>query len=274
MYAGQYFKAAIASAAAFPASSASTATSTEPVPVYQCMFSATVPEEHGHLLIGKSFREDGTVNSMYVHWEDNAAGGLTTATGAGDRVFVSLRWPGEHRIRGSEPFQWSEGSITMTLLLADAAANFNLQAGEEWRQVIVDRNETVNIYDDAGVKALFLPGSDMHLASDLEAPTAPGRLNMSLDSFLAWGSGARRITVYETRVTRRKPTKNSYPTSPAGRYRIVGAYDVNISALTHTVASIREASERWETSLSSSWRQCNRSTEGGDIVVTDAGRRR
>jgi hypothetical protein len=92
---------------------------------------------------------------------------------------------------------------------------------------------------------------------------------MSLDSFLAWGSGVPHLTVYETRVKRRTPAKNTYPSSPAGARRIIGAYDVDMPALKRTVALIRVTTERWERSLSTSWRTCRRTTEGGDIVVTD-----
>ena len=249
---------------------ASPAAASDPVPVFQCVLDAPLPEGGPRLLILKSFRENGEVNSMHVSWEDNAASGLVRPPNRGDRAFVSLNWPGEHRIAQPDlAFDWSKGSITMNLLLANATENFRLDSGEEWRQVIVDRNQSVATINEAGARFLILSAIDMHLMSDLEPTTSPGRLNMSLDSFLAWGSGVRHVTVYETRVKRRSPAKNSYPTSPAGAHRIIGAYDVDIPALARTAALIRETAERWEGSLSTSWRHCKRTIEGGDIVVTD-----
>jgi hypothetical protein len=249
---------------------ASSATASEPVPVFQCILNAPLPEGGPRLLILKSFREDGEVNSMHVSWEDNAASDLVRLSSPGDKAFISLKWPGRHRI--SQPdtaFDWSQGSIAINLLPANTAENFRLDPGEEWRQVIVDRNQSVATVNDGGSKFAIPSPIDMVVLSDLEPTTSPGRLNMSLDSFLAWGSGVPHVTIYETRVKRRNPAKNSYPKSPAGAHRIIGVYDVDIPALARTVASIRETTERWERSLSKSWRHCKRTTEGGDIVVTD-----
>jgi len=249
---------------------ASPATANDPIPVFQCVLSAPLPDGGPRLLVLKSFRENGRVNSMHVSWEDNAASGLVRPPSPNDRIFVSLRWPGEHRIgRPDDPFDWSEGSITMNLLLANAAANFGLRQGEEWRQVMVDRDQSVTTISEEGVRLAIASPIDMLLMSDLEPTTTPGRMSMSLNSFLAWGSGVQHLTVYETRVTRRNPVKNSYPTSPAGAHRIIGAYDVDMPALGRTVALIRTTTERWERSLSTSWRTCRRTTEGGDMVVID-----
>jgi hypothetical protein len=249
---------------------ASAAAASDPVPVFQCVLSAPLPDGGPRLLVLKSFRENGDVNSMHVSWEDNAASGLVRPPNQGDRIFVSLRWPGEHRSgRPDDPFDWSQGSITMHLLLADAAANFSVRTGEEWRQVLVDRNHSVSRISEGGEAFADPSVLDMLVMSDLEPTTSPGRMSMSLNSFLAWGSGVQYLTVYETRVKRRTPPKNSYPTSSAGAHRIIGAYDVDMAALAHTVAMIRAATEQWESTLSTSWRNCRRTTEGGDITVAD-----
>jgi hypothetical protein len=92
---------------------------------------------------------------------------------------------------------------------------------------------------------------------------------MSLDSFLAWGTGVERLTVYETRVTRRKKVPSSSPTSPAGRIRVVGSYEVDMAALALAFVQVRGVTEKWEAGLASSWRQCERTTEGGEILVTE-----
>jgi hypothetical protein len=200
---------------------------------------------------------------MDVTWEDDAASGLVRSPSPGDRIFVSLRWPREHRIgRPADPFDWSQGSIKIDLLPLD------LRSGEEWRQVIVDRDQSVTTINEAGARFASVSPYQMLLMGDLEATISPSLLNMSLNSFLAWGSGVQRLTVYDTRVTRRTRAKNSYPESLAGARRIIGAYDVDMPALARAVALIRATTERWERSLSTSWRNCRRATEG-DIVLTD-----
>jgi hypothetical protein len=263
--------AALISCALPVPSRAAEASGPEAVPVHRCQFSQRVPEGgQANLEIFKSFGTDGAVNSMQVHWEDNQAGAVRLLN-PDDRAFVSLQWPGEHRIgRYEEEFDWSRGSITVTLLVADAAANFRLLPGEEWRQMVVDRNGSVLVHERKGMRTLFLSGLDLRLVSDLEPPTSPGRLSMSLDSLLAWGTGVERLTVYETRVTRRKKVPNTYPTSPAGRIRVVGSYEVDVAALALAFAQVRAATEAWEAGLASSWRQCEQTIEGGDILVTEA----
>lgn len=246
----------------------------EPIRVFQCTLSEPLPEGGPRLNASKSFREDGAVNSMYVSWEDSDNGELVRPPGSRDRVSMRLSWPGEPRIGKPEDlFDWSQGFITMHLLLGNAAANFALRKGEQWRQVVVDREQSVITRTEDGARFAFLPSLDMLLMSDFEPTSTPGRLNMSLNAFLAWGSGVPHLTVYEMRVKRRTPARNSYPTSPAGARRIIGAYDVDMAGLERKVALIREATERWERSLSTSWRTCRYTTEGGDLVVTDSGKR-
>lgn len=272
---GHIVKLSLTTAAFFATSLlAAPVEASDPVDVYQCMYSGPLPEGGPQLTILKSFRKSGAVNSKSVWWEDNGGSAVVEPSNPGDRVFVSLRWPGDHRIpRPDEAFDWSQGSITMNLLVAQAAENFRLEAGEEWRQVVVDRNDTVTVSGPASSRLLALSPIDALLVSDFGPTSTPGRLNMSLDAFLAWGSGARRITVYETRIRPGKPDKTRGPALPVARRRIIGDYDVNISALAQTVASIRDAAQRWEAGLSTSWRQCRRTTEGGDIAITNANRR-
>jgi hypothetical protein len=68
-----------------------------------------------------------------------------------------------------------------------------------------------------------------------------------------------------------RPGRNSYPTSPVGRRRVAAAYDVDMAELERVVAAIRERTAQWEATIADSWRDCERTTEGGVIVVTDAG---
>lgn len=238
------------------------------VTVYQCEHNARLPEDgYADLRVVKSFREDGSVYSMHVDWEDNQ-GSLVRLSRAGDQAFLSLKWPGEHRIRrDGEPFDWSRGSVNVTFLAADSG-NFRNLKGEKWKQVIVARDDSVLVREQDGMKLLSLMGFNLHLVTELEALSSPGRLTMSLDSLLAWGSGVEWLTVYETRVTRRKKDRNTFPDSPVGRSRIVGSYQLQAAALERAAGLIREATQEWEASVAGRWRECPRRTEGGTIILT------
>lgn len=224
-----YLAAAAAAALAAFAVEAAAKHGDERVSVYQCDRSVRLPEGgYAELSLTKLFREDGSVYSMNVHWEDDQ-GSLVRLQRPGDQAFLSLKWPGEHRIDAEhEPFDWSRGSATILYLAADGAIFRNLK-GEEWRRTVVARDDSVRTVDDGGMKLLVLMGY-LHLVSDLEPTSSRGRLTMPIDLLLAWGSGVERLTVYETRVTRRKARPNTYPTSPAGRHRVVGSYEVDIAA--------------------------------------------
>jgi hypothetical protein len=257
-----------ATAGAMPAEASGAAA--EPVPVYRCQLNLRLSENDPvYLRASKSFREDGTVNSMMVQWEDNQ-GRAVRRQDPNDRAFVTFQWPGGHRFaREGEPFDWSQGSIEISLITA-APGRHQVLRGEEWRQVVVDRDRAALVHDSDGMRILLLSGLDLHLMSELEDLTSPGRLDMGLDSLLAWGAGATTVTVYEMLVTRRPRTRNSSPTSPAGRRRIVGSYDIDVAALARAGAQARETTVRWEAGLASRWRECERTTEGGEILVTRA----
>lgn len=235
----------------------------QPVPVYQCEHSERLPKGgYSDLRVLKSFREDGSVYGMQVEWDDNQ-GSLVRLTQPGDRAHLSLKWPGDHRISAEgEPFDWSHGSIKVSLIAANGANLRNLK-GEKWKRIIVTRDDSVRIYGQDGTKQLMLMGFNLHLASDLEHLGSPGWLTMPLGSLLAWGSGVERVTVYETRVTRRKQGRNAFPDSPIGRSRIVGAYELEPAALERMARLVREATLNWEAEVAKRWRNARVDSRAG-----------
>jgi hypothetical protein len=253
---------------ALTGSSAAGAPGDDSIPVHLCQADLRLPG--GGFLdleVSKSFREDGSVASMLVRLQDNQAGAVRLLK-PDDRAFVQLDWPGEHRLNSyGEPFDWSRGSILINFIAADREANFGLLPGEKWRQVVIDRDGSALVHEADGIRILTLSLLDTHLTSGLGHPSSPGRLSMSLDSFLAWGSGVETVRVYETRVKRREPVAHSNPDSPVGRMRVVGVYDVDVAAVGRAAAAARTATEQWEAGLSDSWRDCARTTEGGQIHV-------
>jgi hypothetical protein len=141
------------------------AAASEPVPVHRCHLDARIPDDGAaHLRAFKSFRDDGSVNSMHVTLEDNGASAVRRGS-AGDQAFVTLRWPGDHRARPKDaPFDWDEGSIQITYLSANGGERHRTLRGEEWRQVIIDRNNAALAYASEGRRELFLPGRNLRAA--------------------------------------------------------------------------------------------------------------
>jgi hypothetical protein len=237
--------------------------------LYRCTRSIQGFEgEPGFLALEKVFREDGTVYSRSVVLEDYAPSFVPVQASA--RAFATLRWPGDHRFqREVEPFNWSRGSIQISYL--DGTVNrFRPLRREVWRQVVLDRNGAALIHETGGMRMLFLNGLNMHLMSELAPLSSPGRLHMALDDLIAWGTGAERLTVYETMVQRRRYVPNVYPNGPAGRMRIVAEYDIDMAVLARRVAQVRAATASWESGLTDIPGSCERTVEElpGDIVVT------
>ena len=257
--------AAIGIALAF---SSGNSAASEPVQVFRCQLNLRLDGGgYEDVRASKSFREDGAVNSMFVTMTDNM-GAVVRKRRPEDQAIVELNWPGQHRIwRDEAAFDWSSGSIQIGYFGRDNP--FQYQSGETWRQTVVDRDRSILVHESDGVRMLFLSGLEFHLMSELNPRSSLGHLRMGIDAFLAWGNGAQSITVFETLV-RRAQSRSGSSDSLAGRRRIIAEYDVDMAALARTVARVHEAVSTWETEIASTWRQCERTTEGGDIIVTEA----
>lgn len=255
---------------AVPAAAADDQPREDRATLYRCTRSIQAFEgEPGFLALEKVFREDGTVYSRSVVLEDHAPRFVRFAQ-ASARAWATLRWPGDHRFqREVEPFSWSRGSIDISYL-DGAAARYRPLPREVWRQVVVDRNGAALIHETGGMRMLFLTGLNMHLMSELAPISSPGRLHMALDDLVAWGTGAERVTVYETMVQRRRYSPNVYPNGPAGRMRIVADYDIDVPVLERRVAQVRAATDAWEAGLTNVRETCERTLEElpGDIILT------
>ena len=245
-----------------------TAVAEEPVPVFRCQLNLRLPGGGSEdVRAFKSFRHDGTVNAMFVEMSD-LAGSLVRMRQRGERSIVTMRWPGDHRLRDeAAPFDWASGSIRISYPGHTNAAR--PRTGEVWRQVVVDRDRSALVHESDGGRILFLSGLQLHLASELGPLSDPGDLRTGLEALLAWGRGANSVTVFETLVRRARP-ENGNSQSPAGRRRIVAEYELDMAALAGTVGRVRAAVSDWETQMESRWRQCEPMIEGGDIIVTTA----
>lgn len=224
--------------------------------------------DSGALSLDKTFSPDGSVRAMTVNLEDWKPPYVKPA-GVGERAMATIKWPGDHRIpRSPEPFSWSNGSIEISYF-AEGSRRYSPLKGERWRQVVVDRNRSAIVHESGGMRTLFVGGLDMVVQSGLMDLPSPGKLSMSLDGLLAWGSGVASLTVYETLVTRRKYRKHSYPTTPAGRARIVGQYDLDAAILARKVQQVRDSTSAWEAGLTDFKTVCEKGVvEAGAIIVT------
>ncbi|HEX8307921.1 MAG TPA: hypothetical protein VF645_05820 [Allosphingosinicella sp.] len=238
----------------------------QPRALYRCQHR--IPNLGGHsgaLTFSKTYREDGSVQSLSVQLEDWGGSFIRRSAGSAN---VTLRWPGDHLVRKGGPFDWAEGSIDVSFDAGNAGSH-RILPKERWRQVVVDRNRSVIVHETEGMRTLFLSGLDMRLVSELVPVSSPGRLWMSLDGLLAWGSGLETLTVYETLVSGRRYDPDVYPNSPAGRMRVVAQYEVDVEALNRKVEQVRSETQSWEAGLVDFRKVCERgSEETGEIVVT------
>jgi hypothetical protein len=238
--------------------------------VYRCHYRDNLGPDHATLTLDKILFEDGSVQSMRATWEDSNAS-FVHGRAPDDRGSVTLQWPGDHRfVPGIRPFDWSDGSIQIAFFGASAQGRYRHERNERWRQIVVDRSQSVQVYEAEGVRGLLLSLLDLQLTTQLDSLAGPGSLHMSLDNLLAWGAGVPRLTIYETLVSYRRYDPNSFPNDPAGRRRIVAQYDLESAALVPVVARIREVAARWEAGLGDFQTRCERSEDesGQAIVVT------
>lgn len=221
----------------------------------------------GALSLDKSFREDGTPLGLNVQLEDRS-GSVMPGRGPTEQTGMTLSWPGRHRVAiRPEPFSWSNGGIDV--YYSGPTNRYVYRRDERWRRVIVDRAGSMIVHESDGARWIFVSGLDLYLMSNLQDLGSPGRLWMSLDGLLAWGSGRERVTVYETVITERRE-RNQGPA--LGQERIVGQYDIDIPALARLAARVRAATEAWEAGLTDLAARCTREPEEtGEIIVTSGG---
>lgn len=241
----------------------------EPEYLYSCHGYISGPEGAGGMLtLAKSFVEDGTVLGMSVSWSDHS-GAAVRKSAANDSAIVGLDWPGPFQSSdGKTPFDWSRSMIR--IYYNGAARNrFVFRKDELWHQVIVDRDESLRLFEGGDGSRMMFPGSSgLQLMGEPTTKAAPGMMGTSLDRLLAWGAGARRVTVYETRILRRRRTNRGdwpYPLR-----RVIASYDLDVAALQRSAVAVRAATEAWEASIADFRRACRREPKvsENDIIVT------
>ncbi|HEX8840949.1 MAG TPA: hypothetical protein VF757_01490 [Sphingomicrobium sp.] len=219
----------------------------------------------------KIFREDGSVYSMSVLWEDHVSGLVNPdpnpsdlqRAAHGEYGSVILHWPNDRFTTSHGLVDWSTGTIAIYYFGPSAAGRYHAERKEKWRQVVVDRGHSVQVFDSTGNRYLSMAPQAAYLASDVVNLSSPGNLQMSLDDFLAWGTGARTVTVYETLVRDRR---SGWPTFTR---RIVAEYRVDVDGVARRASQIREATRNWETTLANFKSKCDKTVEEtGQIIVT------
>jgi hypothetical protein len=248
---------------------AATSTDTPPARgnVYTCQERIAPFGKNGVLTIYKSINPDGSTFSLRVQWEDGSPTIVSRAT-PNDQVFLTLDWPGDQTLGADyKPLDWSTGSIKITYLPASPNNRFVRRKNELWSQAVVDRNGSIRSYDDKGVRYVWFSGLDLFLTND--PVSGSGRFSMSLDNFLAWGSGVDHVTVYELAIARRQKPPGSSDTN-IGAKRVVASYRVDMVALAAMVRAVRDKVTAWEASLVDFKTRCRLEPTPSvdDIVIT------
>lgn len=247
----------------------------EPPMLHRCIERiADFEGTRGTLTLEKHFQEDGSPFGFAVTFEDGS-GAIAAGRAPGTRTSLTLRWPRARGVPARAVAGWPEASIHV-YLFDDARAGIR-RPGELWRRVLVDRGDDSIVVPPLpeGGQGVALPGLDLYLASELQPFYMTTRLDMSLDSLLAWGSGRERLTVYETVVTPLRPRGRDWERAIRSE-RVVGVYDIDVAALARLPARVRAAAEAWEAGLTDLAGRCERvpapEPSEWDIVATDAPR--
>ena len=231
-------------------------------------------EAGGALNASMDFAEDGSILRMRVDWygainDDPRFGGnrgVTPLFGAKLDGGVTLIWPTQGYPQATR-LDWDNPDANLTLYGGRERYDKKLERKEPWWQVLIDRDDRLIVREIGGQRFIF-PVSRMSLASPLMSGYSSG-LSVPLRDLVAWGNGAKALTVYEARVARRKFTPNSFPNGP-GPHRIVFAYRLNPSPLAETATKVRLAVEEWQRSMGDFRTVCSRTEEADEslIIVT------
>ncbi|MBA4766524.1 MAG: hypothetical protein H2049_02670 [Porphyrobacter sp.] len=234
----------------------------------------SVAEAGGALDASMDFAEDGSILRMRVDWygtinDDPRFGGnrgVTPLYGAKLDGGATLTWPNQGYPQATR-LDWDNPDVGLTLYGGRERYDRKLERKEPWWQVLIDRDDRLIVREIEGQRFIFL-ASQLSLASPLMSGYSSG-LRVPLRDLVAWGHGAKVLTVYETRVVRRKFTPNSVPNAP-GPNRIVLAYRLDPLPLAETATKVRLAVEQWQGSMGDFRTACPRVEEADEsqIIVT------
>lgn len=231
-------------------------------------------EAGGSLNASMDFAEDGSILRLRVDWygminDDPRFGGnrgVTPLYGGRLDGGVTMTWPNQGYPQATR-LDWDNPEAGLTLYGGQGRYDKKLERKEPWSQVLIDRDDRLIVREIEGQRFIF-PVSQLSLASPLMSGYSSG-LRVPLRDLVAWGDGAKVLTVYETRVARRKFKRNSFPNAP-GPNRIVLAYRLDPSPLAETATKVRLAVEEWQRSMGDFRTACPRVEEEDEslIIVT------
>lgn len=252
--------------AALPVVAAGTASRNQHPAIYRCATDIqNIDGGFGRLSLSKSFFEDGAVAGMEVYWEDRTAPFVRPHLGSGG-ASATFRWPSDRITMRPPPFSWSNGSIHIGYTGAGSEGRYQPRQRERWRQVLVVRDGSVLIHGQGSERFLYLYGH-AHLMTDLQELSTSGSLFISIDSLLAWGAGAERVTVYELLVKAARARRTDSSTNPVEQRRIITSYDIDMTALARVVGTVRRMTEEWEATLTDFRRDCERASSENTAII-------
>jgi len=233
---------------------------------YHCRkYFGSESEAGGALDVIKDIAEDGTLLRMRVSWFSNISNnekfggdhGISPLFGAAKDGIVELAWPQRYGNTATR-IDWDDPEANISMSGAHERYDRKRERKEPWRQVLVDRSNRLLLREYEGVRYIDQIG-EIVMASSLLSPATPG-FRVRLGDLAAWASGVDKVTVYETRVARRKFDSRSFPNSP-GPNRVVLAYTIDPRSLVETARKVRRAIEQWEGSIADFKTECERFEE-------------
>jgi hypothetical protein len=226
----------------------------------------------GYINASINFAEDGSELRRSAGWWSSLGEFPGQSESHGIRFDKASRGGQIHLTWSAPPLgqasrlDWAKGTFSVTAV--DIWERGKARHREVWRQTFIDRDDSLRTYDYKGDHYLFPPIGVPALMTELE-DLSGASLHMRLEDLMAWASGATSIKVYETKVDRRKFSRYSYPSGPAGARRIVTSYSIDIPKINQISGIVQERVEKWRDGIGDFKKTCTKAIEEdeNDIIV-------
>lgn len=219
----------------------------------------------GTLEAYRNVAEDGAILAMHVEWNGSfdsnpprqSAFDIVQTYGAQRGGSVKLTWPRRSYQRPAV-IEWTNPQLQIQLYGAIDGFDKKRESKEPWLQTVIARGDGLQTVTEKGLRYIVW-WPDMVLTR----PAGAGEnywFEQPLGDLLAWGSGTDRLTVYLTRVARRKFTPNSSPNGP-GPHRILVEYTFKPAIFAAIAAKARTEVEAWQAETADFRKACTRQVE-------------
>lgn len=244
-----------------------------PKTMYACRDYGPLDTYGGTIEFQATFTETGELYSESAQWSRQIQPGDKSETpvrfDGGGQGWITIGWPNGNPWR--KPVAGQDPAEQALVRINNFGLNrAHMRKSERWQQSIIARGGETLIANDKQDRLLITSPMEPVLASDLNAQMGAGLL-IPVASLIAWGSGTEALTGYDVFVTPRKYRRNTYPSGPAGKLRIVGEYRIDTRLLARTFEAVRRRHAAWRKTLTDPQKTCQETQmedPSMEIIVT------